>query len=529
MRLAVIADPHLHDTTFDPRGDGSGAVRTLADTVASTRVFNESVPAFRAALDDVARRGIGHVLLLGDLTDDGQEYAVCCARRILDEYQSRYGMRFFACVGNHDLFALDGRHQAKRFLRIDGSSDEVGSALRDEQGGAVDVVSPAMRCGGYADFIGRFGDLGFLRQVGDLHWETPLGKGNADARLLTLDRADGHGPARIDASYLVEPVEGLWLLSLDANVYLSDPDQPDGAVDLSEAGWNAALRYKPYLLAWMADVAARARSLGKQLVAFSHYPVLDPLPSAQADELELLGRTDFVRRMPSAETRRAIAETGIKLHLSGHWHVNSTACGYGMVNISVPSLVGFPAGYKIIDLAGGRVAVETIALDAVPCFDLGRPRYEAEVAMLGKKHAALAEARSYPEFLDRHLEGLVAERYVGREWPRGLAEHFTRLSIRDLTRPVGLDMAGFDDAPLLQVVVDWYRLRRGGQMAEVVIGARRLAQYAALVGAYTERSFEPGSLEAKLRIFVLMMGRFMSAPPSTCFTVDTRKGALFES
>ena len=48
MRLAIIADPHLHDTTFDPRVDGSGSYRTLAETVASTRVFNESVTAFRA-------------------------------------------------------------------------------------------------------------------------------------------------------------------------------------------------------------------------------------------------------------------------------------------------------------------------------------------------------------------------------------------------------------------------------------------------------------------------------------------------
>jgi 3',5'-cyclic AMP phosphodiesterase CpdA len=47
-------------------------VRTLADTMISTRVFNEGGPAFRAVLDDIVARGIRLVVIAGDLTDDGQ-------------------------------------------------------------------------------------------------------------------------------------------------------------------------------------------------------------------------------------------------------------------------------------------------------------------------------------------------------------------------------------------------------------------------------------------------------------------------
>ena len=57
IRIAVIADPHVHDCTWIPEGTSlPGAVRTFAETAASTRVFNESIPAFRAALDRVATR-----------------------------------------------------------------------------------------------------------------------------------------------------------------------------------------------------------------------------------------------------------------------------------------------------------------------------------------------------------------------------------------------------------------------------------------------------------------------------------------
>ncbi len=76
MKVAVVADVHLHDL-FGGYGmleDGSGdlALRTLADTMASTRVFNESHAAFLAVLDDIVRRGIRDVVLLGDYSDDGQ-------------------------------------------------------------------------------------------------------------------------------------------------------------------------------------------------------------------------------------------------------------------------------------------------------------------------------------------------------------------------------------------------------------------------------------------------------------------------
>jgi 3',5'-cyclic AMP phosphodiesterase CpdA len=513
MRLAVIADPHLHDTSYDPHGDGSGAFRTLAETVGSTRVFNESVPAFRAALDDIVRRGISHVILVGDLTDDGQGYAVACARDILREYERRHGLRFFACVGNHDLFAIEGRHRRKAFLRPFGSSYEVSSDANDR----TEVIAAAMHCGGYRAFIAAFTNLGFMRQDGDLLWETPFGTDDApEARIAELSGVgSGQGGSMVDASYLVEPIEGLWLLSLDTNVWISDERAPAGAIDRCEAGWNAAVRHKPYLLDWLSSVVARAKASGKQLVVFSHYPALFPLRSDAADERALLGKTDFLARMPSEATSQRIAATGARLHFSGHWHVDGASEAGGLVNVAVPSLVGLPAAYKIVRLEADRADIETVPLTDVPGFDIAFPAYAAEAARAG---AGAITVWCYEDFLSEQQGRLAVERYLGREWPRDIAQIFTTSTLADLAAPFGLDVGAYATLPMQEVVSDWYRLRRAGPLAHRLIGEPRLNIYRRLAQLYAQAECPAGSAAASFRLFMKMMGSY-SADGETILSV----------
>ena len=48
-RVALIADPHVHDCGWSPSGSGlQRAVRSYAETSASTRVFNESLPDLKS-------------------------------------------------------------------------------------------------------------------------------------------------------------------------------------------------------------------------------------------------------------------------------------------------------------------------------------------------------------------------------------------------------------------------------------------------------------------------------------------------
>lgn len=184
-------------------------LRTLADTVQSTRLFNESEAGFRAVLDDIAARGIRHVIVVGDYSDDGQDESVAASLALMQSYADRFGMRFFSTVGNHDVYGYSGRSLDRSFLLEDGGSFLISGSRPDGEGV---LFNPAMRCRSYAESLPR--GLGFFRDGTALHWETPFGASDDLAdRQYTLSSPDGRHERRfIDASYLVEPVEGVWLL-----------------------------------------------------------------------------------------------------------------------------------------------------------------------------------------------------------------------------------------------------------------------------------------------------------------------------
>lgn len=541
MRIAIIADPHVHDVAFDRRGDGAPSLRTLADTIASTRVFNESSQALRAALDDIAARGISIVIVPGDLTDDGQRHAHDKALGMLEEYSTRHGMRFYATVGNHDLFARAGRHHAKRLLNPDGSFDLVTSdALVPACGERARIVSEAMYCPGYDETIPAMAKLGFMRQARDLYWESPFGTCD-DLNRRRYEVVSDTGAVRasmIDASYLVEPVEGLWLLSLDANIYRPADDgvgDSRGFVDDADAGWNAAIRHKRFLLDWIADVTQRATAGGKQLIAFSHYPVVDPLNGTYPDELALLGNSGFARRMPLPEVSAQLTEAGLRCHFSGHWHVNDTARfssdnGH-LVNISMPSPVGFPAAYKIADIDAAGMSVQTVPIRDVEGFDLAFTAYALEAQRTGMAAGSLLEAADHFDFISRHLALLVRDRYLPKEWPQALAALVPGMTLSDMAAlggrgPLPAAVARVGDLPFFEVIVDWYRLRKGGDFALQYIAADRLAAYRALIDRFAAGNWLDGPVPAQLAIFVRMLQGYLAGAPSADFHIDRASGTI---
>ncbi len=499
-------------------------------------MFNESFAALPALLDDIVARGIRLVAVLGDLTDDGQAATMRSSVALLDRYRERHGLRFFATPGNHDLYAIHGRHQGKRFLDPDGSHTLVTSDPAAPAGASTArVVTPEMYCGGYAAALAAMADFGFFRRPEHLHWESPFGADDAlAARSFAIRSADGGTVRRmIDASYLVEPVRGLWLLSIDANVFeprngALDPAAEASYVDSTDAGWNAVVRLKPFLLDWMADVAARARAGGKRLLAFSHYPCLDLLGATHADEVALFGETGLVRRTPTAATARAVAATGIGVHFSGHLHVNDTTIwrdgARSLVNVAVPSTVAFPPGYKIATFENAALHVQSVALDEAPGHDLAFAAYRREIDRTGGGHAALTEAASLGDFLSRHVAALAADRYLPREWPAAMAARARTLCLGDLARAAGAQDAG--PLPFLALVEDWYRLRKGRALALAHIPADRLARYRALAAAFAARTWPEASPEAWIAGFLRMLTTYLDAAPSGDFRIDLGTGEV---
>ncbi|MFB9948220.1 metallophosphoesterase [Rhizobium puerariae] len=299
MQIAIVADVHLHDLhggygTVEGKAGGL-SLRTLADTMASTRVFNESHAAFLAILDDIVRRGIRDVILLGDYSDDGQLGAVGALRTILDTWRERHGLRFFATFGNHDCFGPEPRHHSKWLTDASGraarlvTSDEAGGEAGGEKYPSV-VVSPGMRGMSTAEAMTAMADCGLRPPADALHWETPFGNSDRPPR----NAYRGGDPSSPDASYLVEPLPDLWLLMLDANVFQREGSswslRADGA-------WDHVLAERPYLLDWITEVSCRRRPFRHQLCRL-------PACSSAAPHRDEACRKTGRRKSPNAWTFR---------------------------------------------------------------------------------------------------------------------------------------------------------------------------------------------------------------------------------
>lgn len=396
LKIAVVADIHLHDLHggygLIAQPGSALACRTFEDTIASTRVFNESHPALIATLDDIAGRGIRDVVLLGDYSDDGQPGAVAALKEILSLYEERHGLRFFVTFGNHDCFGPAPRDQAKRLTL--GAGCEPVLVTSDEHASEPAVVSPLMRGMSTAEAMQAMAAYGLTGKEDFLHWETPFG----DKVGLKERYPPGGGPGLLDASYLVEPQAGLWLLMLDANVF--SPKAGGWKVE-ADAAWDHVLARRPYLVGWIEDVADRASRFGKTLLAFSHYPVLPVAPAREG--MDAVASQVWLARMPALESSRRLAQAGLRWHFSGHMHVADRVTLDSLTNIAVPSPVAYPGGYVIAQVEGSIVDIETIPMPQTPGFDVAMRNYATETGSLDSDALSLMlKAVDYEGFLQAH-------------------------------------------------------------------------------------------------------------------------------
>lgn len=578
--IAVIADAHFHDI-FGDYGTGRVTVndRTLAlrpfgNTVRSTRVFNESFAALQYALDDIAARATRHVVLLGDYSDDGQAATMTGLRNILDDYAMRFGMQFYAVPGNHDIFGPGGRHRSKRFLNDCGGHDLVTSnpARRSAPDDATVIVSESLYCAGYPQGLQSLGDVGFFRKPQYLHWETPFGiEDHPTAREFEICSSGGLTVRRLmDACYLVEPFDDVWMLMIDANVFApvegETGNDEEAFTDSTDAGWNAMLIHKRFILDWMRSVTDRARNLGKTVIAFSHYPALDPLDGTRNDELAVLGKTSLSARIPEPDVGDALIDAGVRLHFSGHLHVNDTARHQNangfLFNVAVPSLVAFPGAYKILRIQPNKLDIETISIDDMALDVDILCQYAAEVRRDKIDPGELLNAANYGEFLSNHLAHLIGRRFLRREWPEELAEVVRNLGLLDLAalalveRPVaagtlanlkaaiadnniqhqltvsavgyGLDPASLSRIGAMTFLGDWYRVRMGSDLGLDVISEPRLAAYKWVSGMYARRidAMTSGSVQEAVGRLFRMFDRFISGLSSRNFAIDLTTGDI---
>ena len=618
LRVAFMPDIHFHDVYADLSADGftgiptgshgkKATIRTMAAQLHSTRLFNENYFALLAALDDAVKNGIRYIALPGDFSDDGQPIHLNALAKILDRYSREYGVQFFATPGNHDpVRPFDTPGGKSDFLQADGREISIQSpgtdACQNKTGRQSDtlICTPGIRHLGYHGVAQAMKNTGLFPQSHYLYWETPFSDYTPDnydyskahsASALTgrhynvcdKNTAGQQGPCVTlpDTSYLVEPVAGLWLLAIDANVYQPDFNKGHGPIAFSgsgNAGYNAVSHDKKYLLDWIAKVVQQANLRGKKLVSFSHFPMVDFYDQQAPKLAALFGKKAFqAQRLPRLTTSDRLAQTGLMLHVSGHMHMNDTgiyrsATGQTLFNIQAPSLAAYPPAYKVLTLlADNKVEVSTVRIDHVPRFNELFPHYQREYDHLRQHHPDkiwnhdILEANNYNDYTQRHLRELVRLRFLPQEWPVDIRRTFNHNSLRDLATLATLPAAAplppnittlaelknttlwhlaekklkpeeFAELSGFDLLVDFYKLRNGGYLARQDINAKRLTEYRTLASMYqqtvsqAQKTADAPTLIARHQQLVagvldILMG-FLDSEPDNHFMIDLNKGQL---
>lgn len=575
MQIAFLSDVHLQNLYGElsdndykgVRNPANGRYvlgRTMEAQLHSTRLFNENYFAFLAALDDVVQRGVKYVVLPGDFSDDGQPLNVRGLQEILHDYQARYGLQFFATTGNHDPvrpFAMDAGKID--YLGAGGKRQALMSREGLYQPKSEDenpvVITQDIHKMGYTEILDEMGDFGFYPKQSDKYWESPFSDYSYEdysfekaSRQAGLEQRNYRVPPtdyRLpDVSYLVEPVDGLWLLAIDGNVYIpTEKAATDGANPANYSGasigYQQVLSHKKHLLAWVQHVCQEAEKRGKVLVAFSHYPMVEFYDDASPEIRELFGEHRMeLHRVPGEEVARAFADAGLRLHFGGHMHINDTGIrtyedDKFLVNVQIPSLAAYIPAYKLLTIHyAEHLEVETIPLDSVPRFNELFPLYEQEYAYLNSLQSPsrwnheILKTTNYHDYTAFHLKELVRLRFLENDWLTDLRDFLSSSSGQELTAYVLQNSQHTttvtETAPAnwngQDLIFDFYRLRSADKLAIPDIGEERIAAYQQFFQLVEQAipNSETDSRMAQLNELGIIFGKFMNGAPADHFQIN---------
>lgn len=521
--VAFVSDIHLQNVHGDfqtknfqspvnPKTGKEASIRTMSSQLQSTRLFNENYFAFIQTLEKLAAQKVKLVVLPGDFSDDGQPMNLQALQNILEKYRREYGMRFFLTTGNHDPVAPFGKDGGKSdYMGKGGQSIQIFSFPKSPEV----FQSSEVRFGGYQDIFQYLAPHGFMPQEEDLFWTHPFqpfeyekyrfSKAKTQAALSLRTFTDEQSQLQLpDASYLVEPVEGLWLLALDGNVftYTGDLNTPDStAWSGSSIGFNFAQDRKKHQLTWIKTIAEEAQKRGKTLISFSHYPLTDFHSGATEDMKELFGATKLqLNRVPERQTSEKYLQSGLQIHFAGHMHLNNTGAyqssdGHRLLNIQVPSLAAFPPAYKLlIPKNDSLLSVQTRLMEEVEDFEEFFDLYRTEHYWLTQNQPKdiwgldILNSKTYGEYTLFHLNELIRLRFLKEDWNKDLGLLVSRMTFDQLqawTKKTPeeqeailtslLENEGLEGS--FELIRDFYLLKNGGDLGKAYLESQKLEFY----------------------------------------------------
>jgi len=308
FRFAVFSDPHYYDIDLGVTGEAFEAYLAL-----DRKLLAESPAILDATIKALLQRKdeLDFVIIPGDLTKDGERSGheqFAAYIRTLEEN----GLQVYLCPGNHDINNPDAQS-------FDG-----------ETASPVPSVSPE-------EFVDLYADFGY-------------------------EQAIERDPDSL--SYLVEPVEGLWVIAIDSCKYQDNLSTGVSAVGgaLSES-----------TLGWIEDQLAEASEMNKRVFGFMHHSLVEHFTNESS--LPLLGDEYVVDEWQVVSQR--LSEAGLRLVFTGHYHAQDVTkqswqeSGQFLFDVQTGSLVSYPNPFRTITLSAvGRVEVASHFIESID-YDTG--------------------------------------------------------------------------------------------------------------------------------------------------------------
>ena len=299
--FAVISDIHVYDSSLGSSGSAFEKVM-LSDR----KLLLDSIDLLEYTIDKIASSGVRFVLICGDLTKDGE----LINHRIVAEKLKRFkdaDIKVFVVPGNHDINNPDA-------VKFNGDSHE-----------AVPTVSAQ-------EFSQIYGDYGFNSAL------------YRDSDSL---------------SYVAEPVEGLWLLALDACRYRENVQGVEEIVSGKISQMTAD---------WIAAMLREAADRNKAVMAMIHHGVVEHWNGQRKLHPDYLIQ-DY------ANFGKFLASWNVKFAFTGHYHAQDIARadfdGKFIYDIETGSLVTAPCPMRFLEIRDNilNVTTETIVDKIYPGTD----------------------------------------------------------------------------------------------------------------------------------------------------------------
>jgi len=323
-KFAVISDTHLYDHSL---GTGGAA---FEKTMSSDRkLLLDGIDLIDYAAETIIARGVSFVLISGDLTKDGELVNHKLAAEKLKAFTDA-GIAVYVVPGNHDVNNPDA-------VTYSGDSTApVASVSAD-------------------DFARIYGDYGYNAAI-----------------LRDTD----------SLSYVAEPVDGLWLLALDACRYRENVPGVEEIVGGKISQQTAD---------WIAAMLQTAINHDKAVMAMIHHGVVEHWKGQSKLHPDYLidGYEEF---------GKFLASWNVRLVFTGHYHAQDIALGQFddkfIWDIETGSLVTAPCPIRFVEILNNttdntfNVTTETIVDKLYPETDF------ADNAHAFVKRTVMIEARS---------------------------------------------------------------------------------------------------------------------------------------